>query len=144
MSPPGTHPAGHPPSAGLATKACKARIKKETRSYRELKDCPRGETQGSLLWEMLPQHTKFQNAKPLRELRPQQEKPSGQGHTGEEGEDSCAWRDGEGVIQVWQGWLAVGTTHVSGGVGWASVWACGDSVGTCEGFSDRVSWKMTV
>lgn len=45
---------------------------------------------------------------------------------------------------MWQGWLAIGTGHASGRVGWATMWACGDSVGTCEGFSDRVSGRVTV
>lgn len=68
----------------------------------------KGETQSSLLWAMPQQRATFQNPEPVRKLRSRSEKPSGQGHTGEEGEDSCAQRDGGGVTQVWPGLLAAG------------------------------------
>lgn len=101
----------------------------------QIRGLSQGVIQGALVWACpLPQRCKFQNPQPGRKLRPGREKPSGQGHTGEEGEDSRARRDGERVIQVWPRRLAIRPAHASGRVGRVSVWAgvwgpCGNVCG---------------
>lgn len=72
-------------------------------------------------------HTSAPNARilNLRERgRTGGEKPSGQGHPGEEREDAGARSDG-GVSQVWPGLLARRIARAGGGVGPAAVWVCG-------------------